>query len=302
MDTLLSMKVFRQVVESGGFTKAADRMNLSTAMVSKHVRHLEESIGAKLLLRNTRSLSLTEAGSEYYRQSAYALDTLQQAAQKAASGVEHAHGLLRLTAPVWFASPLFAQWLTEYAEQHPDVALDVTLDNRHNDLIGEGFDLALRASDAPAPSLIVRRLCTVHMLLCASADFIARHGHPQDIASVQQCPAVLPSYANMRSRTIYAPGSENGETLHLNPAFTSNNSVMVYQMILAGRGIGYVPDFLIHDDLAAQRLVRLLPDYRMPSHPLYAAYPDRQYLSAKVRTFIDFISSRVVPKKPLLPT
>lgn len=297
MDTLLSMKIFCQVVEHGSFTKAADRMHLSTAMVSKHVRHLEESIGAKLLLRNTRSLRLTEAGNAYYRQCAYALDTLQQAANRAASGVEHAHGLLRLTAPVWFASPLFAQWLTEYAELHPDVTLDVTLDNRHNDLIGEGFDLALRASDSPAPSLIVRKLGTVSMLLCASPDFIERHNFSQDIASIQQCPAVLPSYANMRSRTIYPRGSENGQTLHLTPAFTSNNSVMVYHMILAGRGIGYVPDFLIRDDLAAGRLVRLLPDYQMPSHPLYAAYPDRQYLSAKVRTFIDFFSSKIASDK-----
>lgn len=292
MDTLLSMRVFLQVVELGSFTKAANRMDISTAMVSKHVRHLEESIGARLLLRNTRSLSLTEAGSEYYRQCAYALDTLRQAAEKAASGVEHPHGLLRLTAPVWFASPLFAHWLTEYAEQCPDVVLDVTLDNRHSDLIAEGFDLALRASDTPSPSLIVRRLGTVNMLLCASAGFVAEHGMPQSMDKVQQCPAVLPGYADMRSRTLYSR-TGLGKTLHLQPAFTSNNSVMVYQMILAGRGIGYIPDFLIRDDLANGRLVRLLPSYRMPSHPLYAAYPDRQYLSAKVRRFIDFISTKL---------
>lgn len=292
MDTLLSMKVFRQVVENGSFTKAADRLNLSTAMVSKHVRHLEESIGAKLLVRNTRNLSLTEAGSEYYRQCAYALDTLQQAASKAASGVEHAHGLLRLTAPIWFASPLFAAWLAEYAALHPDVAIDVTLDNRHNDLIGEGFDLALRASDAPSPSLIVRKLGTVNMVLCASADFIARHGLPTDIAAAKNCPAVLPGYADMRSRLLRTPQGRE-EILHLTPVFTSNNSVMVYHMILAGHGIGYVPDCLIHDDLAEGRLIRLLPGYQMPSHPLYAAYPDRQYLSAKVRSFIDFIARKI---------
>ncbi|WP_343293398.1 LysR family transcriptional regulator [Vandammella animalimorsus] len=292
MDTLLSMKIFRQVVEHGSFTKAAERMGLSTAMVSKHVRHLEASIGAKLLLRNTRSLSLTEAGSEYYRQCAYALDTLQQAAEKAASGVARAQGQLRLTAPVWFASPLFAQWLTEYSAQYPEVALDVTLDNRHTDLVAEGFDLALRASDTLSGSLIARRLGTVTMLLCASAGFIAEHGLPADIAALQALPAVLPNYADMRSRMLQAADGQR-HPLHLQTAFSSNNSMMVYQMILAGRGIGYLPDFITREDLTQGRLVRLLPHYQMPAHPLYAVYPDRQYLSAKVRSFIDFISDKL---------
>ncbi|WP_191963629.1 LysR family transcriptional regulator [Neisseria zalophi] len=297
MDTFLSMKVFRQVVENGSFTKAADRMDLSAAMVSKHVRHLEESIGAKLLLRNTRSLSLTEAGNEYFRQCAYALDTLEQAAQKAASGVAHAQGLLRITAPVWFASPMFSQWLTEYAELYPDITLEVELDNRHSDLVGEGFDLALRASDFPASSLIVRRLGTIHMLLCASADFIARHGLPRNISEAENCPAVLPSYADMRIKTLY-PNQDTqkskGEDIHLKPVFSSNNSTMVHQMIMAGLGIGYVPDCLVYNDIDTGKLVRLLPAYEMPSHPLYAAYADRQYLSAKVRSFIDFISEKLM--------
>ncbi|VEJ21204.1 LysR family transcriptional regulator [Neisseria animaloris] len=300
MDTFLSMKVFRQVIENGSFTKAAERMDLSPAMVSKHVRHLESSIGAKLLLRNTRSLSLTEAGAEYYRQCAYALDTLDQAAQKAASGVEQAQGLLRLTAPVWFASSQFAQWLTEYSEQYPDITLEVVLDNRHKDLVGDGFDLALRASDEPAPSLIVRRLGTVNMLLCASATFIERYGLPETLEQAAASPAVLPGYVDMRVRTLRHLKSGESEELRLKPVFTSNNSVMVYQMILAGRGIGYGPDCLICDDLAKGRLVRLLPDYSMPSHPLYAAYADRQYLSAKVRSFIDFISGKLGQPNPFL--
>ncbi|OSI22408.1 LysR family transcriptional regulator [Neisseria dumasiana] len=302
MDTFLSMKVFRQVIENGSFTKAAERMDLSPAMVSKHVRHLESSIGAKLLLRNTRSLSLTEAGAEYYRQCAYALDTLEQAAQKAASGVEQAQGLLRLTAPVWFASSQFAQWLTEYCEQYPDITLEVVLDNRHKDLVGDGFDLALRASDEPAPSLIARKIGTVNMLLCASAEFVERYGMPETLEQVAACPAVLPGYVDMRVRTLQHLESGKNEELHLKkPVFTSNNSVMVYQMILAGCGIGYGPDCLICEDLAKGRLVRLLPDYSMPSHPLYAAYADRQFLSAKVRSFIDFIGGKLGRSNPFVP-
>lgn len=289
MDTLLSMKVFRQVVECGSFTKAAHRLQLSTAMVSKHVRHLESSVGARLLLRNTRSLSLTEAGSDYYRQCAYALDTLQQAAEKAASGVAHAHGLLRLTVPVWFASPRFAQWLSDYTARHPAVTLDIHLDNRHTDLVSEGFDLALRVSSAPAPSLIVRPLGQVRLLLCAARSFMARHGPLPDAAAVQQCPAVLPGYTDMRERTLHRADGQYIQ-LQLQAAASSNNSLMVYQLILAGHGIGYLPDFLAAPDLASGQLQRLLPDYSLPALPLYAAYPDRQYLSAKVRSFIDHIT------------
>lgn len=292
MDTLLSLKTFRQVVECGSFTKAADRLGLSPAMVSKHVQHLEAHVGAKLLLRNTRSLHLTEAGSAYYEQCAYALDTLQQAAAKAAGGVARAQGLLRLTMPVWLAAPQFAQWLTEYTHLYPDVTLDVTLDNRHNDLVGEGFDLALRVSDTPAPTLVARRLGMVRFWLCASAGFVARHGLPQDVAAVQRCPAVLPTYVDMRSRALLGPGGQR-EMLHLHqPIAGSNNSLMAYQLVLAGMGIGYLPDFLARDDVASGRLHRLLPGYDMPEHPLYAGYTDRQFLSAKVRSFIDFISAK----------
>ncbi|EOF8776280.1 LysR family transcriptional regulator [Neisseria gonorrhoeae] len=154
MDTLFSLKVFRQVVQSGGFTRAADALGISTAMASKHVSHLENTVQAKLLHHNSRNLSLTEAGEEYYRQCSYALDTLDDAAQKAAGGTEKPQGLLRVTMPLWFAGSQICNWLAEYRERYPEVALELILDNRHVDLIAEGVDLALRVSQTLSPSLI----------------------------------------------------------------------------------------------------------------------------------------------------
>ena len=155
MDTLFSLKVFRQVVQSGSFTRAAEQLDISTAMASKHVSHLENTIKAKLLHRNSRNLHLTEAGEEYYRQCSYALDTLDTAAQKAAGGADTPQGMLRVTMPLWFAGNLIGTWLAEYRERYPEVTLDLVLDNRHVDLIAEGFDLALRVAKTLSPSLIV---------------------------------------------------------------------------------------------------------------------------------------------------
>ena len=149
MDTLFSLKVFRQVVQSGSFTRAADQLDISTAMASKHVSHLENTIQAKLLHRNSRNLHLTEAGEEYYRQCSYALDTLDTAAQKAAGGADTPQGMLRVTMPLWFAGGNMSAWLAEYRQRYPKVTLDLVLDNRHIDLIAEGFDLALRVSKPP---------------------------------------------------------------------------------------------------------------------------------------------------------
>lgn len=153
MDTLFSLKVFRQVVQSGSFTRAAEQLDISTAMASKHVSHLENTIKAKLLHRNSRNLHLTEAGEEYYRQCSYALDTLDTAAQKAAGGADTPQGMLRVTMPLWFAGNLIGTWLAEYRERYPEVTLDLVLDNRHVDLIAEGFDLALRVAKTLSPCL-----------------------------------------------------------------------------------------------------------------------------------------------------
>ena len=161
MDTLFSLKVFREVVQQGSFTRAADKLDISIAMASKHVSHLENSIHAKLLHRNSRNLHLTEAGEEYYRQCSYALETLDTAAERAASGTDTPQGLLRITMPQWFANSRMADCFAEYRRRYPEVTLELSLDNRKIDLIADGFDMALRVSSDPQPSLIVKPLTEI---------------------------------------------------------------------------------------------------------------------------------------------
>ncbi|WP_274570785.1 LysR family transcriptional regulator [Neisseria leonii] len=290
MDTLFSLKVFRQVVECGSFTKAADKLNISNAMASKYVSHLEKSIGAKLLMRNSRSLHLTEAGSQYYRESSYALDMLDNAAEKAAGGREVPQGELKITAPLWFANDFFAAYLCEYSERYPDVSLNITLENKLSNLIAEGYDLALRVSREPNPSLIVRKLGEVHFYMVASAAYAGRYGLPEDIAGLAQHRLVLPAY----TAALDVLEDEAGRQVPypMSHVMRSNNSIMIHSLIRSGAGIGFMPEWLARGSLADGSLHRVLPQYRHKGVTLYAAYTDRAYLTAKVRSFIDFIAEK----------
>ncbi|KLT72941.1 LysR family transcriptional regulator [Neisseria arctica] len=292
MDTLFSLKVFREVVQSGSFTRAADKLDISIAMASKHVSHLENTIQAKLLHRNSRNLHLTEAGEEYYRQCSYALETLQSAADKAAGGADKPQGLLRMTMPLWFATSYVSQWFAEYRRLYPEVSLDLHLDNRRVDLIADGVDLALRVSNEPHPSLIVKPLAKIEFFLVASPAYLDLHGTPETPAEVQRHEAVLPSYVDLSDVAITAKDGSQ-ETLTLKSSILSDNTLMCRKLIQAGCGIGYLPLWAIAEDLQQGSLVRLLPDYSMLTTQLYAAYVDRAFLSAKVRSMIDFLSNKI---------
>lgn len=292
MDTLLSVRVFVEIVQQGSFTQAANRLGISVAMASKHLTHLEKQINARLLHRNNRRLHLTEVGEMYYRQCCSALETLDMAAQKAAAESDKPQGLLRMTMPLWFANPYMAGLFAEYRRLYPDVVLDLCLNNHHVDLIQDGFDLALRVSKELHPSLIVKQLTRIKFFLVAAPDYLRRYGLPRTPDEVNRCLAVLPNYTDMR-HVMVDHHSGASAMLSLQACFSSDNTLMCQQLIQAGCGIGYLPEWAIREDLKQGRLVRLLPDYTIPDFPLYAAYVDRVYLSAKVRTMIDFLSSQI---------
>ena len=291
MDTLLSLRVFCEVVQQRSFTRAAEKLGISTAMASKHVSHLERHVRAKLLQRSSRSLNLTEAGEAYYRRCAEALDTLDTAAERAAGSAETPQGQLRITMPMWFANTMFCGWLAEYRRHHPQVSLDLVLDNRKADLIAEGIDLALRVStDDLPPSLIVRPLAEIPFYLVAAPEHLAEYGTPATPQQAAAHPFVLPSYTDTDSLTV----SRGRERHNLRPeaAVRSDNTQMTHKMILAGCGLGYLPEWTARRDLENGRLIRLLPDWHIFAATLYAAYPNRTFLSAKVRSFIDFLCEK----------
>lgn len=290
MDTLLSIKVFCQVVQSGSYTRAAERLDISVPMASKHVAALETRLGTRLLYRNRRSVKPTEQGEQYFRDCLRALDILEQAESEAASGsLKKPRGVLRVSAPQWFACTKFAGWIAEYGRRYPDVELILSLDNRYIDLNGEGEDLALRLTEKALPDNIVARpLGTVPFYLTAAPAYLDAHGTPQHPEDLPAHRAVMPSYVDVSG--VAADHGGQTERLSLNGRIRSSNTLMSAQLIACGAGLGYLPSWLCADAVRSGALVRLLPDYRFLQPKLYAVYADRRYMNAPLRSFIDFVA------------
>lgn len=289
MDTLTSLRVFREVVESGSFVAAANRLGLSTATASKHVAHLERQLGARLLNRTSRHLSLTEAGTVYLEQCREALDSLQ--AGEAAIGLsqEAPRGVLKVTAPVWCANRRFADVLAAYKLEHPDVIVDIRLENRKVDLVEEGYDLALRVTREPSPTLIVRPLCTLQFHLVATPAYLKRVGWPKGSVDLEHLGAILPTYVNLDGLEVTGPAGKL--KLRLHATMKTDDTTLSYHAVHAGLGWAYLPDWLVAEDLKRGELKRVMPGFDTPVSTLFAAYTSRKYLTTKVRSFIDFFSA-----------
>lgn len=289
MDALTSLRVFRDVVEAGSFVKAAERLDISTAMTSKHVANLERQLGVRLLNRTTRHLSLTEAGSVYYEQCREALDILQNAEAAVGSQTDQPRGVLKITAPGWFATRKFADILVAYRAKYPDVTIDLRLENRFVDLVEEGYDMALRATSEPAPTMIVRPLWKMPFVLVGTPAYLADRGHPSRPDELgERHEVILPTYTNIETVEFSGPGGPF--TVKNKAVLKSNDTSMSLQLVRAGLGLAYFPEWIVADDLASGELVRLFAGYTTFVPRVYAVYTSRKYMTTKVRTFIDFLS------------
>ena len=293
MDTLTSLRVFCAVAEFKSFTAAAERLGLSAAMASKHIMHLENRLGTRLFNRTSRHVSVTETGMLYFNQTRQMLDGLDEVEAAISNVTVAPRGTLKLSAPVWVANTLVARMLAEYHERYPEVCLDMDFSGRIVNLVDEGFDLALRAT-APErldPGLIARPLTKIVFQLVASPAYLARTGRPAKLADLNGHSLLL--YSGMNSNgSLTFDGPDGQETLKLRPVMRSENETMLHLAALEGMGLVFLPALMIGPDIAEGRLAMVLPDTLNFSAALYAVYPSRRYLSAKVRTFIDFLSSR----------
>lgn len=293
MDTLFSLKVFCQVVESGSFTKASDVLGISNAMASKHVTHLEKTVNARLLNRTSRSLSLTNEGEAYHPQCVQALELLQRAEQQVSSGTQVPQGELRISAPIWCATPTFARWLAEYQTLYPNVSVNLVLDNATTDLVSDNFDVALRMNKVLAPSLIARPLMNVPFWLVASPNYLAQHGVPITPEDLEQHRFVLPSYVDISQFEFKRRDEKEEQILQLSTQSQSNNTVMLKEMVSASMGIGCLPTWLVEEEVASGKLTRLFEHEFLNVLPLHVIYLSRRHLSAKIRSFIDFMATKV---------
>jgi DNA-binding transcriptional LysR family regulator len=291
MDTLVSMKVFRHVVEVGSFVGAAERMEMSAAMASKHVMHLEQQLGARLLNRTTRRVAPTEAGREYYERLSQVLTELEEAEQVVGAASVVPQGRLRVSSLSAFGLSHVMAAVADYAAQYPQVTVDMTLSDRVVELIDEGFDVAIRASPGglKSSSLIARQIATAHLVLCASPAYLRRHGTPKSIADLANHNYL--QYAGVSALEI-ATGDASPR-VRLSGNLIVNHLEAQRVIVLQGAGIAMLGTEVIGDDLAAGRLVPLLVDEVPPRElPIHVVYASRRHLSAKVRSFVDFLAER----------
>src|SRR6202166_4114469 len=299
MDRLTSLTAFVRVVDSGGFPAAGRKLNMSTTMVSNHIQALEERLGARLLHRTTRKVSLTEVGKAYYDRATQILADLEQADDIAGALQSTPRGTLRIytaTHIVQFISPVVAEFLKQY----PEVKVDLSIGERSIDLIDEGFDLAIRLTPPPDSSLIVRSLATWRHVLCCSHDYLEKHGRPERLSDLSGHNCLRHVLYPYEDGWHFTDRDGTPASVKVSGNLVTNSGETLRVAALQGVGICLAAGFLFHDDLEANRLVRLLPEYRPIELSMIAVYPHRHQLSVKVRTFIDLLVRRSAERKKLI--
>jgi DNA-binding transcriptional LysR family regulator len=288
MDRFLEMKVFAAVAEAGSFTRAADALDMSKAAVSRYVAELEERLGVRLLHRTTRKLSLTTEGEIFQARCRELLANLGDAEAEITSRTGAAGGLLKANVPVTFGLMHLSSLWPALLAHHPGLMLDLTLSDRVVDLVEEGFDVAVRIGQLPASSLISRKLASTRMILCAAPAYLAARGEPA-------LPAELAAH-DVISYSLFAAGENwtftgalGEQTVRVTPRVRTNSGDTCRAAALLGQGIVLQPSFIVGADLAAGRLVEIMPGWRAGELGVYAVYPSRKFVAPKVRVLIDFL-------------
>ena len=292
MDRFLAISVFAKVVEQGSFARAAARLELSTSAVSRHVAELEAHLDARLLNRTTRRLSLTESGAAFYERCVQLLADLEEAEETVTSATVVPRGTLKLTCSITFGVRHLAPAIAAFAARHPQLRFDVELSDRAVDIVDEGFDLAVRIGEIGSQSLIGRRIGTSQLICCAAPAYLREHGTPMVPADLVQHTCLSYEYSPSRNVWRFRDGDGRQQDIRITGTVHANNGEMLTALATTGVGICHEPDFIVAPELRSGALVPLLRGYSVPSIPIHVVYPSRRHLSAKVRTFVDFLFAR----------
>ena len=289
MDRLRAFEVFVTVVDRGGFARAADALDTSPANVTRYVNELEAHLGTRLLNRTSRKLSLTEGGETLYSRCKTILDDVAETEGLLSATSVEPRGRLRINAPLSFGILHLAPLWPRFMQRYPEIELDIALIDRVVDIVDEGFDLAIRISRAGTTDHAARKLATSKNVLCASPDYLNEWGHPAMPADLLAHRCIGYTHAATGNAWQLIDGNGKSHTVEVNCRMHTNKGDTARAAALAGRGVIWQPTFLIGDDLRAGRLIRVLPEYRLPDIDVLALYPSRRHVSAKVRVAIDFL-------------
>lgn len=290
MDRFTSMQIFIAAVDEGSFAAAARRFKLSAAMAGKHVSAIESDLNVRLLQRSTRRLSLTDAGERYYERCKVILEVLEDANREASDVQKTPKGLLRVAAPVAFGAMHLGRIVSRYLEQFPEVSLDVVLEDKYADLLENRIDVAIRVGRLEDPTLVTRRLAPCRMVLCASPEYLKKHGTPETPDHLSRAPRLAFSQAvSAGDWTIY-DAQGRAHSIEGPCRMTANNIQLLLESVLAGTGIAYGPNFVFGEHIKQGKLIKLLPAYRTTELTIQAVYPSAIRIPFKVRIFVDFIA------------
>mgnify|MGYP000010551705 CR=1 FL=1 len=295
MDDLTDMAVFAGVVEAHGFSGAARQLGLSKAVVSKRVARLEQRLGARLLYRTTRRLSVTESGTTYYEYCARVVAEAAEAEDAVTQLQTEPRGTLKVNAPMSFGRMHLASAIVAFLQHYPEVRVDMVMNDARLDLVAEGFDVAIRIAELPDSSLVARRLAPCRIAVCAAPAYLKRHGQPCTPADLRWHNCLLYTYSGPYGEWRFR-GVRNGESVRVSGNLRANNGETLREAAVAGLGIIHSPTFLVGEDLKAGRLKRVLPRYALPELSIHALYAQRRHLPAKVRVFIEFLAVRFGPE------
>ncbi|MFV9615556.1 MAG: LysR family transcriptional regulator [Gammaproteobacteria bacterium] len=280
--------VFVGVINSGSFTAAAQALGHSTSYVSKEITRLEKRLGSRLLNRTTRTISLTDAGRAYFERCNQIVIDAENAERSISQLQDKPRGLLRVNAPVSFASIYLLDYLSEFMNRFSEITLEVEFNDRMIDVVAEGYDVVIRAGKIQDSNLVARKFTTSKSVVVASPDYLKKNGRPSQASELEQHACL--AYSLLPNSTLWNFVKDGSHTaVNINPRLMANNAGLEVAMAKNGVGIGRLPLFCCEQEITKGTLEIILQDYEQPEIGVYAVYPHRQYLTARVRAFVDFL-------------
>lgn len=290
MDKFTAMRAFTRVAQAGTFAEAANQLGMAKSVVSRLVADLESDLGVTLLQRTTRHVTLTQVGEAYLRDCVLILGDLGKAEEKATSDISTVSGVLRVGAPLSFGIRQLPQILSAYQSKFPDIRVDLNLLSRNVDPIKAGLDLLIHLHGSLPQSAVARKVTLFHNVACAAPEYLFRHGmpvHPRELSS-HQC--LIANFNGKRVNTWrFSDRSGNRVDCPVDGPFECNETSLLRSASLAGRGIVFLPTYIVGEDIAKGTLVALFPEWRLFRQNVYAVYLAGRHVPARVRFFIDFM-------------
>ncbi|WP_455366556.1 LysR family transcriptional regulator [Kaarinaea lacus] len=292
MDRFENLQTFIKVVDFGSISGAANHLGIAKSAVSRRITELEQRLGVQLFRRTTRQLNLTDSGKSFYDRAVRILTDLEEAELAVSQQHGELAGLIKVAAPLSFGLSHLAPAITEFMNKHPKLQIDLDFNDRQVDILQEGFDLAIRISRLADSSFIARRLATIRHVVCASPEYLKRHGAPRTVHDLNEHQCLC--YSNVPDADVwhFIDNNKHQGQIKVSAILRANNGDFLRDAAMAGLGIILEPTFIVYEALARGQLIPLLQDYEWPVIDAYAIYPQTRHLSQRVRSLVDFLVQR----------